>query len=433
MKRYKSISLFAGLLALCLLLSACSSLTPALPIPTDRAAEQTTAAPAAAPETTLPAAETVPQTTAAPETEPAPELEIPFYSYSRTETDAKGYVLEQTLQFSPWISQNEPELLEAAWAKVSRGKAFPSLGELGFTKNYVIAAFGKNYIEYDEVLFSVGTLEVFNRTEGFPISESDPNSPSIGISGANRFNTLTLLYGNGSRTYYSVALGVFGTQGGGWSPITIKMQSDHWGPVPVVLAQAIDKTPNHPNGDPACEDVVLKFGSNSFTLPVLTPDNLAELAAGEELDPDAEPQPETAAVSAQGQFHSVEIEDFRGFEGMTRAQLRARFGAPSSDDGSVMTYDDVSWNGWAGNYRFFFSSSSDDCKTNCGSWTAEGNDELFEQLCTALRSSGYPGETSYPKDGQVEKAFLLDGFELIAGNENSADGKWTYLFARYHD
>ncbi len=38
----------------------------------------------------------------------------------------------------------------------------------------------------------------------------------------------------------------------------------------------------------------------------------------------------------------------------------------------------------------------------------------------------------YPKDGQVEKAFIVDGFELIAGNENSSNGKWTYLFARLH-
>lgn len=65
------------------------------------------------------------------------------------------------------------------------------------------------------------------------------------------------------------------------------MQSDHWGPVPVVFAQAVDKTPNHPDGDPACYDVSFRFGGESFQLPVLT---WEEATAVYEIDPDAEPQ-----------------------------------------------------------------------------------------------------------------------------------------------
>ncbi|MBR6378053.1 MAG: hypothetical protein IKS05_09885 [Oscillospiraceae bacterium] len=425
MKKIASVCLI--LLALCLTLSACGSSesTPAAPAATGSQRGETQQPPATeGPVTTT---EYVPETTA------APELEIPFYTYTDTQTDSKGYVLEQQMTFSPWISQYDTELLDQAWSKVSRGKAFPSLGELGITDNYVISDFGKNYIDYDEVLYSVGYLEVFNRTDGFHITKTDTYSPYVNLSGANRFNTLTILYSSGSRTYYSVALGVFGTQGGGWSPITIKMQSDHWGPAVFVLAQAIDKTPNNPRGNPACEDVVLHFGKENFTLPVLTPENLAELAGGE-LDPDAEPQAESTTSGGQEDgpyFDSVEIENYPDYQGMTRDTLIARYGRPESDDGSVMTYDGVSWNGWLGNMRFFFDNSSDSCKTNCASWTTDGDEGIFRELCDALASRGSPGETSYPKEGQIEKAYIIDGFEIIAGYEDSSAGSWTYLFARY--
>ena len=131
-------------------------------------------------------------------------------------------------------------------------------------------------------------------------------------------------------------------------------------------------------------------------------------------------------------FDSVEIEDFAGFEGMTRADLKARYGEPDSDDGSVMTYDSVSWNGWIGNMRFFFDSSAESCKTNCASWTTSGDEGIFNELCDALKSRGWPGESYSPKEGQIEKAYIVNNFELIAGNEDSSSGKWTYLFARLH-
>ena len=413
------------ILVLCLLLSACggSASAPAAPVSIESQSRETQNR-----ETqSVPAAETPEMTTeSVPLTTEAPAPEIPFYTYTNLQKDGKGYLLEQQMTFSPWISQYDSELLEAAWSEVSRGKPFPSLGELGFSQNYVVADFGKNYIEYDEVLFSVGFLDVYNRTEGFPITQTDPNSPSVTLSGANRFNTLTLLYGSGSRTYYSVSLGVFGTQGGGWSPIMIKMQTDHWGPVPFVLAQAIDKTPNNPRGNPACEDVVLRFGKESFSLPVLTPENLEELTAGE-VDPDAEPQIEDGPY-----FDAVMIEDYPDYQGMSRADLKEHYGEPASDDGSVMTYDGVSWNGWLGNMRFFFDNSAESCKTNCASWTTDGDEGIFNELCDALSADGVPGEIVYPKEGQVEKSYILDGFELIAGYEDSSNGSWTYLFARYH-
>lgn len=376
---------------------------PFLPLPTETAA----------PTTEEP-------TTEEPTTEAPPELLIPFYSYSDSTPDGKGYQLDRVLTVSPWISQNETELLAEAWSKVSRGKSFPSLGEMGITKNYVVSGFGQNYIEYDEVFFAVGSIEIYNRTEGFPISAEDPNSVYVSLSGANRFNTMTVLFGNGSRTYYSVAGGVFGTQGGGWSPMIAKMQSDHWGPVPIVLAQAVDKTPNHPQGDPACTDVSFRFGSDSFTLPLLSyEDALNGAQTG--------PGPEDEDVW----MGSVEFDDFEQYTGMTRQDLVEYYGDPDSDDGAAMVYDKVSWHDWVGNFRFFFENSSAGCKTNCASWTTDGSEAAFAELCEALEAEGTLVDTAYPKDGQIEKSYNVNGMELTAGYENSAAGTWTYLFAVY--
>ena len=174
-----------------------------LPEQTEREA-QTAATVSEEPQTTVCSENTTAWTTLAETTTEAME-EIPFYPYSCSITDSNGYRIEQVLSVSPWISQNDSSALNAAWSRVSRGKPFPSLGEMGISNNYVISGFGKNYIEFDEVLFAVGTIDMYNRTEGFPIASSNPYSAAFYLYGANRFNTLTVLYGNGSRTYYSVA------------------------------------------------------------------------------------------------------------------------------------------------------------------------------------------------------------------------------------
>ena len=72
------------------------------------------------------------------------------------------------------------------------------------------------------------------------------------------------------KLYYSVPQddgGMFGTEGGGWNPISGKMQSNHWGPVPFVIALVLDRTPDHPSGSPSPEECVFRFGENEFVLP----------------------------------------------------------------------------------------------------------------------------------------------------------------------
>ena len=136
--------------------------------------------------------------------------------------------------------------------------------------------------------------------------------------------------------------------------------------------------------------------------------------------------------SAPRFFDAVEIEDFAGFEGMSRQALTERYGAPSSDDGSVMTYESVSWNGWIGDMCFFFDSAAEDCKPNRASWITPGDEGIFNELCDALKSRGFPGETAFPKEGQTEKTYIVNGFELTAGYEDTPEGKWTCLYAWLH-
>lgn len=132
-------------------------------------------------------------------------------------------------------------------------------------------------------------------------------------------------------------------------------------------------------------------------------------------------------------FDAVEIEDFAEFEGMTRRDLMERCGAPSSDDGSIMIYKSVSWNGWIGDMRFSFDSAAEDGKPKQACWITSGDEGIFNELCDALNARGLPGGTAFPKEGQTEKTYVVNGFELTAGNEDSPEGKWTCLYAWLHD
>ena len=200
--------------------------------------------------------------------EKATASNVKFSKYEEIETDSEGYKVRKVLTISPWISENDAALLETAWSEVGKGNAFPSPSSLGFMGNSV-SNYYKAHIDYDEIYYAVGTLEVYNETEGWDISESNPRSFYISIGGANQYMTMQMMYSNGTKNYYDVFAptnGCFGTKGGGWSPIYISMKSNKWGAVPFVIGFVVDKTPNHPNGDPSIEDCVFTFGDNEFTL-----------------------------------------------------------------------------------------------------------------------------------------------------------------------
>ena len=97
-------------------LIACSS--PVLDLlPQTSAAITTEGRPA---ETEAPPVKTdspVPVTESAPETTARRQIEIPFTEHYYENTDYNGYVIEQKITVSPWISQNDRELLEGCLGK----------------------------------------------------------------------------------------------------------------------------------------------------------------------------------------------------------------------------------------------------------------------------------------------------------------------------
>ena len=96
-----------------------------------------------------------------------------------------GYSLRKELKISQWISENDSELLSAAWNEVGSGNAFPSTQSMGFNGNY-ISNNGKTWIDYDEIYYAVGSLDVWNETDGWDITKDNTLDISIYLYGANR-------------------------------------------------------------------------------------------------------------------------------------------------------------------------------------------------------------------------------------------------------
>lgn len=209
--------------------------------------------------------------TAEPTAEPTPiPVSVNWSEHSFTETDNEGYVIRQKIKMSPWYGEDSRDELLAAWGQIARGNEFPSESEMGFYGNRL----GINYtayIDYDEVLYCIGTLELFNDTDGFDLSADNTRTCTVSIGGARMYMSMEMFFSNTTKHYYSVPIndnGIFGTEGGGWSPIYASMKANHWGPVPFVIGLAVDKTPNHPDGNPAAAECQFRFGGDVFTLDV---------------------------------------------------------------------------------------------------------------------------------------------------------------------
>ena len=200
----------------------------------------------------------------------APAAGVEWNTYTMSFTDTEGYQLREVLKISPWISENDPELLKTAWDEISRGKLFPSQTSLNLLGDRIMTN-GKWYINYDEVVYAVGTFDVYNDTPGFDITAEDTRSFTIPLYGARKYMSMRMFFSKEEKLYYCVPQedgGMFGTKGGGWNPINGLMKANHWGPVPFVIALVLDKTPDHPAGNPTPEECGFRFGDSSFTLPV---------------------------------------------------------------------------------------------------------------------------------------------------------------------
>ncbi|MBE5995856.1 MAG: hypothetical protein E7240_00700 [Lachnospiraceae bacterium] len=166
-------------------------------------------------------------------------------------TDSDGYTTRQTVQMSPWIHGSDTETLQIVWGQVSGGKSFPDSGCFGSGTIYYPRDYTMFY-DYDEIIYTVGTIEAENVTPGFDITESSPRRRLLGIStnrapGVNdvsEWMIMTAAFSNGCENY-DVDSSEYGC-GGFW--FTVTMKSNHWGKVPFVIACPQKYTPNEPDG-----------------------------------------------------------------------------------------------------------------------------------------------------------------------------------------
>lgn len=203
-------------------------------------------------------------------------VDIAWQEKTYTITDEDGYVIQTSLKISPWIKQDNTELLDGAWNEISN-EEFPSLSRMGISEGHLSKTYGLD-VNWSEIVYAVGTLEAFNMTDGFDITSSNSHDTFFILGGARPEMMMYVAYGNQGELFYNVnntGTAVFSKSA--LLGIGASMQTNHWGPVPFVIAYALEKTPNYPDGNPAPKDCVFAFGGTggrfvSFDQKVISED-----------------------------------------------------------------------------------------------------------------------------------------------------------------
>ena len=203
-------------------------------------------------------------------------VDIAWQEKTYTITDGDGYVIQTNLKISPWIKQSNAELLDGAWNEISN-EEFPSLSRMGISEGHLSKTYGLD-VNWSEIVYAVGTLEAFNMTDGFDITSSNSHDTFFILGGARPEMMMYVAYGNQGELFYNVnntGTAVFSKSS--LLGIGASMETNHWGPVPFVIAYALEKTPNYPDGNPAPKDCVFAFGGTggrfvSFDQKVISED-----------------------------------------------------------------------------------------------------------------------------------------------------------------
>ena len=156
--------------------------------------------------------------------------------------------------------------------------------------------------------------------------------------------------------------------------------------------------------------------------PVLTEEAWDEET--EDLPAEEAEQPDTSPDVV----FDLALADFEDFAGLSREELKARFGSAISEAKSDVTFGNVSYLGYPGSLKFFFDGDF----MNCASWTAdEGSEAVYEEVLSSLRAAGKDGAYEVLSSNKHEQTVNVDGRDLVAGYDESEDGTWAYLFTRY--
>lgn len=176
--------------------------------------------------------------------------------------DTEGYTFEVTIKLSPWILLSNTSIMEKAWSEVSKGKTLPSYNSWGFKPgiynyptiyanryDYAYSHTGESFCSdgISDMYYSVGTIQIRNKTKDWPITEQNARSLIIPLScqwdktvytGKDHFGFIA------SKVYYSGQTNVF-VGGIRFDP---SINKDNWGPATFLLMTAEVFSPNFPDG-----------------------------------------------------------------------------------------------------------------------------------------------------------------------------------------
>ena len=204
-----------------------------------------------------------------PTPEPIIAVSYPTQQQTFTIQNVDGYTMEVTVELGGWIRASEQDFLDGAWA---------SLG--GDINSAQFSSLMRNFTDSDPVFhysrsaLAFGRVTIVNVTEGFPVTESLPMSPTIWINANTQGLGQQLIDAGiprnligGWAVYSSGLTNMYWAHG--THTINARMTRDNWGPI--MIAFALDRvfTPNHPDGSPSIDDVTITFtgsghGSNNW-------------------------------------------------------------------------------------------------------------------------------------------------------------------------
>ena len=258
-----------------------------------------------------------------------------------------GYQIRATLTYSKIYMWDDP-VLARAWDSIGNGNPLPDLDGWGFehfTGNIWKGEFGTASIEppgstvytrANSMYYMVGTLKFENHTEGWDLTNDNYLSTAASISVPNNNGKADLIVG---RMYYKNSVETYDS----FLHFDAKMTSNRWGPTPFIVGFVEYFAPDYPDGEYRSwykrDGGYLKFG-----------DTMLDMDFWDEEDTEIQESAEPLQSS-----DSLSVADFVSFEGVTREELRRRYGTPSYDETDAMVFGPVSFLDYPGSVKFFFS------------------------------------------------------------------------------
>lgn len=175
-------------------------------------------------------------------------------------SDSSGYTFNRNIKISNWFSEDKKEELEKIWSTIS-DDPFPDDSSLGLLNGGYYTAFldgHKNFYDYTDVFYAIGTVDLENTTANFTgtadidynIKVTAPdNNGTPGVIGG------TMLLTNTNKLYEASGTGFMDSTGHYYITKKVSTTSkDNF-----VIMGLIRKTPNEPEGDYNLNETTIHF------------------------------------------------------------------------------------------------------------------------------------------------------------------------------